>query len=57
MGLPSFPHSIVWKVSRVSSETVEASDSRYAVWKQYPRPDATVGVTPDSSLKSLWIFV
>ena len=43
-GLLSFPHPIVWKVGRVSSETAEAPDSRCAVWRQYPHPDATVGV-------------
>ena len=35
---------VVWKVGRVSSETTEAPDSRCAVWRQYSRPDATVGV-------------
>ena len=30
--LPSFPHPIVWKVGRVSSETAEVPDSRCAVW-------------------------
>jgi len=43
-GLPSFLHHIVWKVGRISSETAEAPDSRCAVWRQYPRPEATVGV-------------
>ena len=43
-GLPSSPHPIVWKVGRVSGETAEALYSRCAVWRQYSRPDATVGV-------------
>jgi len=43
-GLASFPHPIVWKVSRVSNETAEAPDFRCTVWRQHPRPDATVGV-------------
>ena len=32
------PHSLE------GCETAEAPDSRRAVWSQYPRPDATVGV-------------
>ena len=43
-GLPSFPHPIVWRVGRVSSEMAEVPDSRCAVWRQYPCPDTTVGV-------------
>ena len=43
-GIAILPAPVVWKVGQVSSETAEAPDYRCAVWRQYPCPDATVGV-------------
>jgi len=43
-GVAIFPAPIVRGVGWVSNETAEAPDSRCVVWRQYPCPDATVGV-------------
>ena len=39
------------RVGRVSGEKAKALDFRCAVWRQYPRPDITVGVTKVPKLR------
>jgi len=44
VGLPSFLPPTVVKAGWDSSEKAKAPDSGCTVWKQYPHPDAAVGV-------------